>query len=1239
MNYKKLGVEAVVLTILLIGAASIAPVRSLSATNKPLNTAQTKLYTMYKPYTSEAEGPFVLDRWYNVNEEPAPISLDGTYDDAGTRKDAGNDISKATAIYPGEILDDTPGRGNTGKLQSSTDQDWYRFQVCTGQDILVTLVPPPGSNYTLELWDKDSVRRAVSDTPGDVPETISFTADYTGRWYIAILYLTGSTTEQYTFSVTLIGQNDAGTWTDAPNDFANALLIPPGTYNGYLDISDPYDWYKFQVNAGQGIRCKLEMKTSADLSDFDIQLYNPSGTLVYEEKNYYDDELLYPADVSGEWRIRLEIFPGWVDIPQPTEWQYYTYGSGPYTLTLSVQASAPAPPAPIPQPQITPIAKTYIVNNDPTSTKDDFGYLAAIPASNYLSDGKRYLAPIIYTGDTTETNYFGTDADRGTVDDTTQYVVDDWNTYLASHGKTPVQYTLPADPITAAAEIATQHWSSSDRAVVAIDGSSYEDTVKTVIQKTKTLKRNAEVIEVSTTSEDVKANAYIMFLKPKWCAINVSMYGGGGATPTLNTIIPHFMEKGEDWWPSPYDAPGDKWDIYQPVTRMGFWSAGTDQVNANWYFKITKYEGHRYRTYIRNEDCVITAKVTTETPADLLVFLVDPQGYLRAPDIPQWNGPVNPIHEWNGLENPPENPWRCWNPGPHTEFTAEVLHPNKGLWTVIVVPRNAEGSDLKYTLTVDVRTVNPKRAHATVSAANAAVIASQEHIPLLYITEDDVPAATASAFTTLGVNKVIFVERGNIGSAVKSKLPTVQTDLKTMQEIVDHIKTYDSSENYITFTSIKQTGQGFFAPAAMLAAYHGAPVLRIEDAPGNPASVANRIETYRLWGGDYYHGSRSCLHLPVASVPVEQNKLKIYLQLFKYYALGKGDAEDLPPFGLDAKRYWSEEVYNGIHGLIESLGLDLEGQEAYCFVAPRKDIYLHCHSIMMGNNSYAGHFPGITTAYTAAHVARSILYPALIFANPGRNITTSQLMNYPDGGTWKCNDKKSYSVFSSREVKRTFSSHFRKYEGHCLWEAHLERMNNGASIMYYSGHGTGGSGISAQYIQTEHCNYPDQIWWDAWRGYSYDTWKTARFNGMVWYNAEPPQLYDIIHYDYVDQLTGNLRSQAVFYMSCTTGDAHGPMVYLDHGAVVWYGNADSGLCPEADLQDDEFFKDALIYGEPIGKAYSKQVWLHFRDFTTGDPTSMYGSSSMQVSTIQVIYGDPNLIIYSPSWTSPVPVNA
>jgi len=1246
MNYKKVRIEAVVLTMLLLGAMFLVPASSVENDVEEKSIVETYRSIEFKPYDTEVDlGPFILDRKYIVDPEPAPIGK-GDNDDAGTKKDAGDLFSRSTPIFPGEIVDDTPGRGVTGKLSSSDDEDWYKFSVCDGQDIDITMDPSSGYDFDLALWDEPENLKASSSNGVGVQESLSFSAEYTGFYYMQIVFISGTGEGAYSFDVNLDDQNDANTGDDAGDTFADAVLISPGDYSGYLDMDDPYDWYKFEIDAGDGIHFNLEMKNIAYLSDFDISLYNEAEELVHYEKYYYDDELLYPADTSGEWRVKIDIFPGWVDSPEPTEWNYYKYGSGAYNLGFAIDTSAPAPPDPIPQPQITPIAKTFTINNDPDSNNDEYGYLASIPACNYLDGGDRYLAPIVYDGDDTSTNYFETADYRGVVDDTIDYLLEDWDDYLDSQGKTAAQYLVPADPIEAAADIATNNWVSSDLAVVAVDGSDYEDEVKQVLEKTKTLKREVDVKELYSDDPDLSAEfGYVMFLGPKWGAFDISVFdittsGGSSNAAFLTQVFPQFMNQGGDWWPVPYDGAGDAVDLYSPITQWGVWSAGSQLSSTSWdMMRITKLAGHRYKIRIGAADADSTLKVTvsTDTESDLLVFLVDPQGRIRAPDPPQWNGPVLPIHEWYGFENPPYNPWKSWDPEPHTEFSAEVLHPEEGKWTAIVVPRYADSGSIEYTVTGELKKIDPKRADAAVSAANAAVIASLEHAPLLYVNEDSVPAETQSAFTALGVTKVIFVERGGIGSGVSGDLPTLEADLTTMQEIIDYIKDYDASENYITITSIK-SGDGYFAPAAMLAAYHGSPVLRIGEAPGNPAGVADRIETWRLWSGDYYHGSRAPGHLPVHDEPIESSPLQITIQLLRYLLAW---SDEHPPLGLDAKRYWNEELHNGIHDWIDSYGLDIDGeQDGYCFVAPRNDIYLPAHSVMMGNNSYAGHIPGLTPAYVSAVTVRTILYPALIFANPDRDVTTTMLMNYPDGGMWTTNDGVSHSTYSSRVLKKVFSSHGRTYDGHSLWDAHLERMNDGASVFYYSGHGTGGSGQSAQYLQTSHCNYPSQIWWDSWRGYAYDNWKMPRSNGRVWYNAEPPMLYDIIHYDHVDGNYENLRSNAIFYMSCSTQDAFGPLVFLDHGAVVNYGNAGSGLCPQADLQDDCFFEEAMLYGTPIGPAFADTVWLHYRDFTTSDPTSMYGSSSLYpITTVQCIYGDPNLIIYSPEWTSPIPVDA
>ncbi len=1201
MNNNRRKIWAVVYFALLVGTLFFVP-GSSGKENSSLFTSQLNQTDGYDD-TKGTLGPFIPDRTYILDDEPAPMSKTEDNPDCGTKKDAGGDFYHPTPLFPGEIIDYTPGRGRTGTLASTDPQDWYDFSISQGQLIVITLSPQSGFNFDLFLIDSNQNELSASTNPGSDPESITYTAGYSGYHYLKLLYISGTGTGGYTIDITVTTQNDANSGADASNNFASAHSILSGSYSGYLDMNDPYDYYKFQVNSGKGISFTLTMQTTAILSDFDLQLYDPSGTLVYEGNNYYNDNIVYPATVSGEWRIRVDIFPGWVDIPQPTEWNYYAYGSGAYLFNFSIVDSATTPTE-ISQPQIAPLVKTFQVTNDDSTTKDDFGYLAAIPASNYLEGGTRYVAPIVYSGDETQTNYYNTDADRGTVDDTTQYLVDDWNAYLASHGKTATPYVVPADPITAAADIAQNNWGSSDLAVVAVDGSGFTDTVKSLLKRTKTLTRTVDVLDIQHDDPKILDNlGYLMFLGPKWCALDINVTGisvtsGSAVGALLTQVYPKYIDVASDDWPTPYDGPGNASDIYQPVSRIGLWSANAGVTNTQFdTLRITKFEGDRYHINVKNADSVLTAKVTTTESSDLLVYLIDPKGYVRAPDMPIWNGPVNPMHVWNGLENPAVNPWRCWNPEPHTEFTAEVMHPEAGWWTVIVVPRYAAGAEkIKYTVAVDQRTVNTKRADAEVSAANAAVIASLNHAPLLYVSENSIPSATSAAFSALGVTKVIFVERGDIGKASFPSGITVQTDLTDMGQIVDHIKGYEASENFITITSLK-TGEGFFAPAAYLAAYHGSPVLRIEDAPGNPAAMADRIETWRLGAGDYYHGSRAPGHLPDARVPVDQSPLYLFKAMLQF--LQTKNATALPPIGLDADRYWRAEMYNETHSWIAGFGLDLDGQEAYCFVAPRTDLYLPLHSVMIGNNSYAGDIPGDTPAYSSDLIVRSVLYPALIYANPNRNTTTAELMNFPDGESWTYNNGESEISYSDRTVKNALSSHFRDFEGHCLWDAHLQRMNDGVSVFYYTGHGTGGSGCSAQYYQTDDCNYPEQIWWDAWRGYSgFDTWRIVRNNGRSWYNPEPPSLYDIIHYDYVDQLLGNLKSCAIFYQSCSTADGYGPMVYLDHGAVIWYGNAGSGLSPESDLMDDKFFISSMINGENVGQAYSKEVWLHYRDFTT-----------------------------------------
>jgi hypothetical protein len=252
MKYKKITkIEAVVLTLLLVGAMFLIPAGSVEIHEEKFSASEHHESIYGDSYDEEQNlGPFILDRKYII-EDSQPATLDDdSNDDAGSKRDAGYKISRSSAIYIGEPIDNTPGRGRTGKLSSSDDEDWYFFSVCEGQNILITMSPPSGYDFNLALWDKNESERDTSEKPGAASEAISFTADYTGYWYMLVEYVSGPDEGQYSFDVTLNGQNDADTGNDAGDSFSDATSLSSGQYSGYLDMNDGQDWYKFQANAG-----------------------------------------------------------------------------------------------------------------------------------------------------------------------------------------------------------------------------------------------------------------------------------------------------------------------------------------------------------------------------------------------------------------------------------------------------------------------------------------------------------------------------------------------------------------------------------------------------------------------------------------------------------------------------------------------------------------------------------------------------------------------------------------------------------------------------------------------------------------------------------------------------------------------------------------------------------------------------------------------------------------------------
>ena len=1156
--------------------------------------------------------------------------------DMGYNVDVSDRIQGSAPIYVGEPVDNAPGRTRTGSLDpdAGDDQDWYRFYVCEGQSIQTSI--ETSEDFGVYLMDSTGNNLGTS-----------YDVDITAIYFVCVFSNDGANSGNYYLDVSLINQNDAGSGGDAGNTVNSALRINPGTYVGYMDFNDVEDWYSFAVNQGDSITFNV---VPLEKSDYDIHLYNPNGIKVHSATYYGEDTLEYPIDQSGTWTIQLDMFPGWDASKWPDN--YFLYGSGPYELTFEVGGSYNLPVPPKTQPDIKPIANTFIINDNPSSNTDEYSYIATIPAANYISNGNRYVSPIIYNGVNTMTNWFGT------VDDTTQYLLDDWDIYLQRHGITANEYIVDANPIKAAAEIATRYWESSTKAVLVCDGSSFVDEVESIIDgdfsmsSTPVTKRYypGDFLEFDGSF------AIPMFIGKQWGAIHMIALGDNFNGNT-GLLTPRYEEVHFDDWPSPYDENGPDYDTWYPITIPGIWVPElTSETNLE-ELQIIKYPGDRYSIPIDTSDCSIEVNLQTQEPSELLAYLVDPDGNIRRPIIPSWNGgEINPIHQWNGghwQDNSDE--YRYWIVEPHEEFSFDLHYPMTGKWTIIIVPYfehpSLSGGYIgDYHLTVNIRNHNSDRTDAAISAANGAVLSSLNHAPLLYVTKNAVPSETANALSTLGVNEVLFINLNDISSASPSGSVTEYTSMK---QIIDAIKSSPFSENYITITSLG-SGNGYFAPAAMIAAYHTSPVLSIQEA-AKGYDLLDKLVRWEEYCGDYYHGCRTMGHLPAMQEPTDLNNPPSYLDLIIYYLTHN---KTLPPRGLDLKLQWYSQIYDSIHTMIDSYGLDNDGQEAYMFVSSRDtDLPSHISRAMMGNESFAGQIPFDTPAMDTALICRDILYPALIYSNPGRDVTSTCLMNHWENFQWKTNNGQQWTNEFTRKVKEYFSSNNRIYIGHTLWTNLLEQYNNGASVIYHSSHGTGGSGICCMYenvaqqfplAHLTHENLHDFTWWDGWRAYYYDDTltKSPRENGRVWFNSEEPNLYDIVHFKWCDQLFTNLHSQMTLWQSCTTAHNFGPEIYLEHGAALFYGNSNTGRSPQTDMQDSWWFEDFMVRGLSIGEAHSKLLWLFDRDYTTCDPTSLYGFSSIdeadqlgdglgQVNT-WLIFGDPTLQVYNPLWTEPIP---
>ena len=95
-------------------------------------------------------------------------------------RDIGDTFDSAKNVAAGEYR---------GCLESVDYVDMYAITVQEGQTLSVTMIPPEDANYNLYLYNHNKVEVANSTLAGNTPESITYSAETAGTYYIKVRYI------------------------------------------------------------------------------------------------------------------------------------------------------------------------------------------------------------------------------------------------------------------------------------------------------------------------------------------------------------------------------------------------------------------------------------------------------------------------------------------------------------------------------------------------------------------------------------------------------------------------------------------------------------------------------------------------------------------------------------------------------------------------------------------------------------------------------------------------------------------------------------------------------------------------------------------------------------------------------------------------------------------------------------------------------------------------------------------
>ncbi len=631
-------------------------------------------------------------------------------------------------------------------------------------------------------------------------------------------------------------------------------------------------------------------------------------------------------------------------------------------------------------------------------------------------------------------------------------------------------------------------------------------------------------------------------------------------------------------------------------------------------------------------DIWLSCNSTQQQASWLSMWLLDPEGNVFFPNY----------FESTDTEYPPA-PIYISNLG-----RLNAPYPTPGNWTLIVeAPPTSPELVVEYAVEYRIQLYDEERGNYVEAAANAAVIASLKNAPLLYTKNNSLPEETVKALRILNVQNVTLADPAGIVSGVVKTAITGMgidvTELTSLEEIISHIRGLSGETDLILTVP---TGS-FFAPAALAGAFHGAPVLTFSGEAKEIPTLADST-----WAAQYYYH--------------EFGGWSVYDMLLK-----------APPI------HWMHELSEIWSRWIGTLNADAPGMESVLTVAPLVDVKPVFERAIQGI-ARAGRIPGENAEEDVAFINRAMLYPAIIYANPGYNVTMPTCVTYdygiPDVASdippelvqppdYKPPEEYIHSVNGWENTTKAMESRNFTVEAHVGKYEVFEKLNSGVAFWYHSNHG--GLGFVWDYLPLGQgvigLWYEDPPDPQPKRGYEYNMTTHAE-------NASVPDQYNLYGYPSpdgaiyqvigepssyafggeIDRWLGNIHSAHTVFMDCYIGGSMLSVTMMRHGAASVIGDMRTGLLIDADWFCVKYTQEVMT-GKTLGEAFVtavtktgyvypknyfnmtlfKPAWVYNYTIMPGVEEPWYALPYVEDgSNAFVLYGDPDITIVDPTASEP-----